>query len=78
MGGTQYTQAEYLRALYEHGAVPRIDWALVQREVSRLTQFCSYDRTGYAWSDSGPTRDVVAQTTDDLHLLLRTAGIRPP
>jgi len=55
-----------------------IDWALVQREVSRLTQFCSYDRTGYAWSDSGPTRDVVAQTTDDLHLLLRTAGIKPP
>jgi pimeloyl-ACP methyl ester carboxylesterase len=55
-----------------------IDWALVQREVSRLTQFCSYDRAGYAWSDSGPTRDVVAQTTDDLHLLLRAAGIRPP
>lgn len=55
-----------------------IDWAVVQREVSRLTQFCSYDRTGYAWSDSGPTRDVVAQTTDDLHLLSRIAGIKPP
>lgn len=55
-----------------------IDWTLVQREVSRLTRFCSYDRTGYAWSDSGPTRDLVAQTTDDFHLLLRAAGIKPP
>jgi pimeloyl-ACP methyl ester carboxylesterase len=55
-----------------------IDWALVQREFSKLTQFCSYDRAGYAWSDSGPGRDVVAQTTDDLHLLLRSAGIKPP
>lgn len=53
-------------------------WALVQPKVSRFTRFCSYDRAGYAWSDDGPTVDTVAQTEDDLHLLLRTADIRPP
>jgi pimeloyl-ACP methyl ester carboxylesterase len=53
------------------------DWALVQPEASRLSQFCSYDRVGYAWSDDGPA-DLVDQTTDDLRTLLRTAGLNPP
>ncbi|MGC1782949.1 MAG: alpha/beta hydrolase [Acidobacteriaceae bacterium] len=55
-----------------------IDWALVQPEVSKFTRFCGYDRAGYAWSDPGPARDSVAQTVDDLHLLLQTADIPPP
>jgi len=55
-----------------------IDWALVQPEVAKFTRFCSYDRAGYAWSDPGPARDSVEQTVDDLHLLLKTADIRPP
>jgi pimeloyl-ACP methyl ester carboxylesterase len=55
-----------------------IDWALVQPEVAKLTQICTYDRAGHAWSESGPARGAVEQTLDDLHLLLRKAGIRPP
>jgi pimeloyl-ACP methyl ester carboxylesterase len=55
-----------------------IDWAIVQPQVAKFTRFCSYDRAGYAWSDPGPVRDSVEQTVDDLHLLLRTADIRPP
>jgi enterochelin esterase family protein len=55
-----------------------IDFALVQPEVAKFTQICTYDRAGYAWSDPGPTQGTVEQTVDDLHLLLRKAGIRPP
>jgi pimeloyl-ACP methyl ester carboxylesterase len=55
-----------------------IDWALVQPEVAKFTQVCTYDRAGHAWSEAGPARGSVGQTIDDLHLLLRKAGIRPP
>ena len=55
-----------------------IDFALVQPEVAKFTQICSYDRAGYAWSEAGPARGAVGQTTDDLHLVLRKAGIKPP
>jgi pimeloyl-ACP methyl ester carboxylesterase len=55
-----------------------IDFALVQPEVAKFTQICSYDRAGCAWSDPGPAMLSVEQTVDDLHLLLRKAGVRPP
>jgi len=55
-----------------------IDWALVQPEVAKFTQVCTYDRAGHAWSDPGPARGAVEPTVDDLHLLLHRAGIRPP
>jgi pimeloyl-ACP methyl ester carboxylesterase len=55
-----------------------LDWALVQPEVAKFTHMCTYDRAGYAWSEGGPARGSVEQTIDDLHLLLRKAGIKPP
>ena len=55
-----------------------IDWALVQPEVAKFARVCTYDRAGYAWSDTAPANGSVAQIIDDLHLLLRTAGERPP
>jgi pimeloyl-ACP methyl ester carboxylesterase len=55
-----------------------LDWSLVQPEVARFTQVVAYDRAGHAWSDPGPTQDTIAQIVDDLHLLLRTVGIKPP
>jgi pimeloyl-ACP methyl ester carboxylesterase len=55
-----------------------VDWALVQPEVAKLTQVCTYDRAGHAWSEPGPARGAVEPTIDDLHHLLRKAGIRPP
>src|SRR6516162_10336139 len=33
-----------------------IDWALVQPEVAKFTQMCTYDRAGHAWSDAGAAR----------------------
>ena len=29
-------------------------WTLVQSKVEKFTRVCTYDRAGYAWSDSGP------------------------
>jgi pimeloyl-ACP methyl ester carboxylesterase len=55
-----------------------IEWALVQPEVAKFTQICTYDRAGHAWSEPGAARGAVEPTIDDLHLLLRKAGIRPP
>jgi pimeloyl-ACP methyl ester carboxylesterase len=55
-----------------------IDFALVEPEVAKFTQICTYDRAGHAWSDAGPARGAVEQTIDDLHLLLRNAGMKPP
>jgi pimeloyl-ACP methyl ester carboxylesterase len=55
-----------------------IDWALVQQQVSNFARICTYDRAGFAWSEHGPAINTVEETIDDLHLLLRTASIRPP
>jgi pimeloyl-ACP methyl ester carboxylesterase len=55
-----------------------MDFTLVQPEVAKFTQICSYDRAGYAWSDLGPMQGTIEQTMDDLHLLLRKVGVQPP
>ena len=55
-----------------------IEWTLVQDRVSSFTRICSYDRAGFAWSDRGPAENTVEETTDDLHRLLRAAGVAPP
>jgi pimeloyl-ACP methyl ester carboxylesterase len=55
-----------------------VEWALVQPQIAKFTQICTYDRAGYAWSDRGPTDDSIEQIMDDLNLLLRKASIRPP
>lgn len=55
-----------------------IEWALVQEQVSAFTRVCSYDRAGFAWSDRGPAENTVEETMDDLHRLLRAAGLAPP
>jgi pimeloyl-ACP methyl ester carboxylesterase len=60
------------------GGAFSFDWVLVQPEVSKFARICTYDRSGYAWSDPGPAPDMVGQIVDDLHLLLRTARLRPP
>jgi pimeloyl-ACP methyl ester carboxylesterase len=55
-----------------------VEWALVQPQVAKFTQICTYDRAGYAWSDHGPTTDGIEQIMDDLNLLTRKAEIRSP
>ena len=36
------------------GGVPGYGWVLVERDVSKLTRSCWYDRAGYGWSDPSP------------------------
>jgi pimeloyl-ACP methyl ester carboxylesterase len=60
------------------GGAFSIDWALTQPRVAAFTRVCSYDRAGYAWSDSGPADDRVEQVVSDLRRLLARAGVRPP
>ena len=50
------------------------EWTLVQPEVAKFTRVCSYDRSGFGWSDSGPTADPVGV----LHILLGNAGVSGP
>ncbi|HLY40229.1 MAG TPA: alpha/beta hydrolase [Terracidiphilus sp.] len=54
------------------------DWILVQDRVSRFTRICTYDRAGYAWSDSGPTPRTFDQLNLELHDALLKLGERSP
>ncbi len=55
-----------------------IDWSLVQPALARRTRVCSYDRAGYAWSDRGPEPRGLGTSVNELHALLRAAGVSPP
>ena len=53
-------------------------WGLVQPEVARVTQVCSYDRAGLGWSEAGDRPYDPGRVPDELHALLRAAGVPPP
>jgi hypothetical protein len=54
------------------------DWVLVQSAVARFTRVCSYDRAGYAWSDSGPKPRTFLQINMELHDMLAKLDERSP
>jgi pimeloyl-ACP methyl ester carboxylesterase len=55
-----------------------LTWGKVQPKLAELTQVCSYDRAGLGWSDSRPgVRDSNA-IVEQLHPLLRQAGMSEP
>ena len=55
-----------------------LTWDPVQSGIAEFTRACSYDRAGYAWSEAGPEPRTTQQIVQELHALLRTAGIDPP
>jgi len=55
-----------------------IDWSLVRPALAKRTRVCSYDRAGYAWSDRGPEPRGLGTSVNELHALLRTAGVSAP
>jgi pimeloyl-ACP methyl ester carboxylesterase len=57
---------------------PGYSWILVQPEVAKHTRACWYDRAGYGWSDPATGTRTSADIAEDLHKLLRAAGIAPP
>jgi pimeloyl-ACP methyl ester carboxylesterase len=53
-------------------------WRFVQPSVAKYTRVCSYDAAGLGFSDLGPgPRDAKAYV-DDLHTLLKRAGVSAP
>jgi len=60
------------------GASWSLDWNLVQSEVAKFTNVCSYDRAGFGWSESGPKPRTSEQIATELHTLLTKAEIKRP
>ncbi|MCE7985012.1 MAG: alpha/beta hydrolase [Caldilinea sp. CFX5] len=54
------------------------DWVWIQTAVAAVTQVCAYDRAGVGWSDPGPAPRDAQQITEELHQLLRRAGLAAP
>jgi pimeloyl-ACP methyl ester carboxylesterase len=55
-----------------------LDWYFVQPEVARSTRVCSWDRSGYGWSDRSAKPQVPSVIAEELHNLLERAGEKPP
>lgn len=53
-------------------------WALVQPAVARNARACTYDRAGLGYSDSDPGPRTPFAIADDLHKLVRAAGLTRP
>ena len=52
-----------------------IDWSLVHDKIAGFTRACAYDRAGIMWSDAKDTPQRADAVADDLHALLKGAGI---
>jgi pimeloyl-ACP methyl ester carboxylesterase len=59
------------------GAGFSFNWGLVQPEVARFAQVCSYDHSGIGWSDDGP-QDSCSLRVTEVHTALKNAGIKGP
>ncbi len=55
-----------------------LSWALVQSELSKHTQVCSYDRVGYGWSEEASSQRTSQSIIKELHTLLHNARIPGP
>ena len=55
-----------------------LNWCLVQPEVAKFTQVCSYDRAGMGWSEPGPMPRTSQQIVTELHTLLHKAELPGP
>ena len=55
-----------------------LHWYKVQPEVAKFARVCSYDRAGLGWSDPRPGPRTSKVIAEELHTLLRNAGIAPP
>ncbi len=54
------------------------EWWAVQMKVAARTRACVYDRAGFGFSDPSPRAADAENAVDDLHALLKAAGVAPP
>jgi pimeloyl-ACP methyl ester carboxylesterase len=55
-----------------------LSWRKVQPQIGQLTRVCSYDRAGIGYSDSSSRPRTSKVMAEELHALLRAAGIAQP
>jgi len=55
-----------------------ISWHKVQPRIAQFTRVCSYDRAGLGYSDASPRPRTSRDIAEELHTLLRNAGITGP
>lgn len=55
-----------------------LSWSKVQPEAAKFTRVCSYDRAGYAWSETSLLPRTSEQIVNELHTLLKNADVKPP
>jgi len=72
-----YCTGEGSPAVMIAGAGFSFDWGLVQPEVAKFARVCTYDVSGTAWSDPGPSTTCQERVTE-IHKLLNAAGIDGP
>jgi pimeloyl-ACP methyl ester carboxylesterase len=60
------------------GGGTSLSWFLIQPELAKATQVCSYDRAGQGWSAPGPEPRDGDQIAKELHTLLHNANISGP
>lgn len=55
-----------------------MSWRKVQPQIAKIARVCSYDRAGLGYSDNSPRPRTSAVIAEELHTLLRNAGISGP
>jgi pimeloyl-ACP methyl ester carboxylesterase len=55
-----------------------ISWHKVQPQIALFARVCSYDRAGIGYSDSSSRTRTSKVMAEELHTLLRAAGVAPP
>ena len=58
--------------------VPGVGWDPVQKEASKFTRVCWYDRAGYGWSDASSAPRTSLEIAKELHALLAASGEKGP
>jgi pimeloyl-ACP methyl ester carboxylesterase len=53
-------------------------WGLVQPKLAQVTRTCSYDRSGYGWSEDSPDGNDALTQASELDTLLQVAGETGP
>lgn len=53
-------------------------WSVVQPRIAKWTRACSFDRSGYGFSDAGPMPRTSVRIAGELHAALHNAGLSRP
>ncbi len=55
-----------------------LEWVNIQKQISRYARVCTYDRSGYGWSEPAKSPRTTRHIAKELYLLLTRAGVPGP